>query len=184
MLDRPCSAASNAQGFNLPYAIRVMPRAFLMFCTLGREIPTALAIWEPVLPTSTSFFTRARIALVILARFRFFSFDAATAFLRRPGPRPFFLHRRRLEQRPKRIPNRRSRIVCKARQVPGGVRRQQRVAVGLSFSRIAVSFLILEVIMESILSISFRSAQAGYSLRQFRYWHQGNTERVTPEPHQ
>lgn len=46
------------------------PRAFLMFWTLGREIFNALAICEPVLPASTSFFTLARMASVILARLR------------------------------------------------------------------------------------------------------------------
>ena len=58
------------------------PNAFLMFRTLGSEIPTALATCDPVLPALTSFFTRARMALVILARLRVFG--VAAAFLGLP----------------------------------------------------------------------------------------------------
>src|SRR6185312_5511267 len=46
------------------------PSAFLMFCTLGSEIPTSLAICAPVLPDSESFFTWARVASVITERLR------------------------------------------------------------------------------------------------------------------
>ena len=49
------------------------PSAFLTFCTLGREIPTALAIWLPDLPAFTSFFTWARVASVMTARLRRYS---------------------------------------------------------------------------------------------------------------
>src|SRR5262245_45455729 len=46
------------------------PSAFLMFCTLGIEIPTVAAISFPVLPASTSFFTWARVSSVMMARVR------------------------------------------------------------------------------------------------------------------
>src|SRR5476651_1525620 len=41
-----------------------------MFCTLGSEIPSAFAIWEPVLPDSTSFLTDALVSSVMIERLR------------------------------------------------------------------------------------------------------------------
>ena len=59
------------------------PSSFLMFCTLGSEIPTLSAICEPVLPAPTSFFTRARVASVIFARLpRLVTFAAFGGLLR------------------------------------------------------------------------------------------------------
>src|ERR1017187_4396327 len=52
------------------------PSAFLMFWTLGSEMPRALLICEPVFPDSTSFFTLARVSSVIMARLRRFAFAA------------------------------------------------------------------------------------------------------------
>lgn len=46
------------------------PSAFLMFCTLGREILSVFAISIPVFPPATSIFTCARVSSVIVARLR------------------------------------------------------------------------------------------------------------------
>src|SRR5690606_3623749 len=47
------------------------PSSFLMFCTLGTEMPSSLAIWAPVLPDDTASFTCCFISGVIFARLRF-----------------------------------------------------------------------------------------------------------------
>ena len=61
---------------------RTSPRAFLMFCTLGIEIPKDLALCEPVFPALTSVFTWMRVASVILARLWALGVPFALAFLR------------------------------------------------------------------------------------------------------
>jgi hypothetical protein len=46
---------------------RTSPNAFFIFCTLGSEMLSLAAIAAPVFPAWTIFFTRARIASLILA---------------------------------------------------------------------------------------------------------------------
>ena len=76
-------------GLFLAFDLRDLTKrpAFLIFCTLEREIPAALAICEPDFPACTSFFTRARVAAVMTARL--WVFGTAAAFLGRPALRPF-----------------------------------------------------------------------------------------------
>jgi hypothetical protein len=69
------------------------PKAFFTFCTLGKEMPTTLAISAPVLPASASFFTWARVSSVMTARLRRFLPGPPA---REPGGRP----RRRGPRRP------------------------------------------------------------------------------------
>jgi len=63
------------------------PRAFLMFWTLGGEIPTVFAISAPDFPSCASVFTLARVAAVMTALLRFLAnFFTLTPFAL-PQPR-------------------------------------------------------------------------------------------------